>query len=201
LGRVGRSERTNSGPGGLSHRQRRLDKEDFMAIRGARANERRIAAHLMVRNLEKAIDFYRRAFGAEVLYRSAIPPESRVLHAQLKVADSYVLVSEENMGMPEEAYSRFETGMKTRSPETLRGTSVILELYVDDVDAAFRRAAEAGATPKIPVANAFYGDRYGQLIDPFGHVWALATVLETLTASEVDERAAAHFGQMQAARQ
>lgn len=168
-----------------------------MAIQGARANERRIAAHLIVRNLEKAIDFYRRAFGAEVLYRSAIPPESRILHAQLKLIDSYLMVSEENMGMPEDVYSRFETGVKTRSPETLRGSSVILELYVDDVDRAFQRAIEAGATTKIPVANAFYGDRYGQLVDPFGHVWALATVVETLTAREVDERAAAHFGQMQ----
>jgi uncharacterized glyoxalase superfamily protein PhnB len=161
-----------------------------MAIQGARANERRIAAHLIVRSLEKAIDFYRRAFGAEVLYRSAIPPDSRVLHAQLKVADSYVLVSEENMGMPEEVYARLESGVKTRSPQTLKGTSVILELYVDDVDRAYRRAIEAGAEPKIPVADAFYGDRYGQLADPFGHVWALATVLETLTAREVDERAA-----------
>jgi uncharacterized glyoxalase superfamily protein PhnB len=161
-----------------------------MAIQGARANERRIAAHLIVRNLEKAIDFYRRAFGADVLYRSAIPPDSRVLHAQLKVADSYVLVSEENMGMPEEAYARLETGVRTRSPQTLKGTSVILELYVDDVDGAFRHAIEAGAEPKIPVAEAFYGDRYGQLVDPFGHVWALATVVETLTAREVDQRAA-----------
>ncbi|MGH9367074.1 MAG: VOC family protein [Thermoanaerobaculia bacterium] len=165
-----------------------------MAIRGARTDERRIAAHLIVRNLEKALDFYRRAFGAEVLYRSAIPPAARLLHAQLKVADSYVLLSEENMGMPEEAYSRLESGVKTRSPETLRGTSVILELYVGDVDAAFRRAVEAGALPKIPVANAFYGDRYGQVVDPFGHVWALAAVLETLTAREVDERAAEVLG-------
>jgi uncharacterized glyoxalase superfamily protein PhnB len=165
-----------------------------MAIRGARPDERRIAAHLLVRNLERAIDFYRRAFGAEVLYRSTVGPESRVLHAQLRIADSWVLVSEENMGMPEEVYARYETGMKTRSPETLRGTTVILELYVDDVDRAFRRAVEAGASPKIPVGNAFYGDRYGQLVDPFGHVWALATVLETLTPERVDELAASHFG-------
>ena len=171
-----------------------------MAIRGARPNERRIAAHLIVRNLEKAIDFYRRAFGAEVLYRSAIPPDARTLHAQLRIEDAYVLVSEENMGMPEEVYARHETGWKTRSPETFRGTSVILELYVDDVDRAFRRAVEAGATPRLPVANAFYGDRYGQLADPFGHVWALATVLETLDAAEVDARAARQFGGGAAAR-
>jgi uncharacterized glyoxalase superfamily protein PhnB len=170
-----------------------------MAIRGARPNDRRIVAHLIVRNLEKAIDFYRRAFGAEVLYRSAIPPESRALHAQVRIADSVVLLSEENMGMSEEVYSRFETGMKTRSPEMLQGSTVILELYVDDVDGAFRRAVEAGARPKIPVADAFYGDRYGQLVDPFGHVWALATVLEALTPREVDQRAADYFSQMQGA--
>ncbi len=70
----------------------------------------------------------------------------------------------------------------------------------DDVDAAFQRAIEAGTIPKIPVANAFYGDRYGQLTDPFGHVWALATVLEKLTPEQVDERAMEHFGQMQGSR-
>jgi len=167
-----------------------------MAIRGARPDERRIAPHLLVRNLEKAIDFYRNAFGAEVLYRSTVGPQSRVLHAQLRLADSYVLLSEENMGMSEDVFSRYETGMRTRSPDTLRGTSVILELYVDDVDRAFRKAVDAGARSKIPVANAFYGDRYGQLVDPFGHVWALSTALETLPAEEVDARAAAHFSQM-----
>jgi uncharacterized glyoxalase superfamily protein PhnB len=165
-----------------------------MAIRGARPNERRIVAHLIVRNVEQAIAFYGRAFGAEVLYRSALPPDARPLHAQLRIADSYLLVSEENMGMPEETYARYESGMKTRSPEALRGTSVILELYVDDADAAFARAVAAGAVAKIPLANAFYGDRYGQLVDPFGHVWALATVVETLDASEVDARAARQFG-------
>ena len=165
-----------------------------MAIRGARPDDRRIAAHLIVRNLEKAIDFYRRAFGAEVLYRSAIPPDARVLHAQLRIGDAYFLVSEENMGLPEDVYARHETGWKTRSPETLRGTSVILELYVDDADRAFRQAVDAGATSKMPVANTFYGDRYGQVADPFGHVWALATVLETLDAAEVDARAMRQFG-------
>ncbi len=171
-----------------------------MAIQGGRPDNRRVVAHLLVHNLEKAIDFYRSAFGAQVLYRSAIPPESKVLHAHLKIADSVVQLSEENMGMPEEVYSEYETGLRTCSPQALNGTSVILEMYVDDVDAAFQRAIEAGATPKIPVANAFYGDCYGQLTDPFGHVWALATVLETLTPEQVHERAMEHFGQMQESR-
>jgi uncharacterized glyoxalase superfamily protein PhnB len=167
-----------------------------MAIIGGKPQNRRIAAHLIVKGIEKAIDFYERAFGARVLYRSAIPPEGAVLHAQLAIADSVVLLSEENMGMPEEVMAQHEVGMRTRSPETLKGTSVILELYVEDVDAAYTRAIDAGAAPKIPVANAFYGDRYGQLTDPFGHVWALATPLEWLTPEEVDRRAMEHFGLM-----
>lgn len=167
-----------------------------MAIIGGKPEDRRIAAHLIVRGIAKAIDFYGRAFGAEVLYQSAIPPEGAVLHAQIKIADSVILLSEENMGMPEEVVARHEVGVRTRSPQTLKGTSVILELYVGDVDAAYRRAIEAGAAPKLPVANAFYGDRYGQLVDPFGHVWALATPFERLTAAEVDRRAMEHFGLM-----
>jgi uncharacterized glyoxalase superfamily protein PhnB len=164
-----------------------------MAIQAARPVERRITPHLIVRNLDRAIDFYRRAFGARLLYRSAIPGGGLALHAQLQVADSCVLVSEENMGIPEEVYKRYETGPKTRSPETLQGSSVILELYVEDVDAAFGQAVSAGARVKMPVGEAFYGDRYGQLVDPFGHVWALATVRETLAAEEVDRRAAEYF--------
>jgi PhnB protein len=168
-----------------------------MAIRGARSDERRVVAHLIVHGLDRAIDFYHRAFGATVLYRSAIPPEGKVLHAHLKIADSVILLSEENMGMPEEVIAQYEAGMRTRSPETLRGTSVILEMYVDDVDAAYKRAVEAGAVPKNDVGDAFYGDRYGQLTDPYGHVWALATVKETLSGEEVDRRAMEHFGMAQ----
>ncbi len=167
-----------------------------MAIRAARPVDRRITPHLIVRNLDRAIDFYRHAFDAEVLYRSAIPGGGPGLHAQLQVADSCLLVSEENMGMPEEVYKRYETGPKTRSPETLEGSSVILELYVEDVEKAFRQAVSAGARVKMPLGDAFYGDRYGQLVDPFGHVWALATARESLTAEEVDGRAAEYFRAM-----
>lgn len=168
-----------------------------MSIKGARPNNRRISAHLIVRNLPVAIDFYERALGAEVLYCSQMPGGAK-LHAQLKIYDSTILLSEENMGMPEEVMAQFEQGIPTRAPVTLNGTSVILELYVDDVDAAFRKALDAGGSTKIPVAEAFYGDKYGQLADPFGHVWALATVVEELTGEEVDKRAEEHFGRMTA---
>ena len=139
-----------------------------MSIAGGKPNDRRIATHLIVKGVDRAIDFYRRAFGADVLYRSQASTDGRALHAQLRIFDSIVLLSEENMGMPEEAMARYETGMRTRSPESLKATTAILEIYVDDVDSAFRRAVDAGAIPKLPVALAFYGDRYGQVVDPFG---------------------------------
>ena len=75
----------------------------------------------------------------------------------------------------------------------MNGASAILELYVDDVDAAFRRAIEAGAMVKLPVEDMFYGDRYDMIEDPFGHVWALATVKETLASRQIYERMLAHF--------
>ncbi|MDQ2869979.1 MAG: VOC family protein [Acidobacteriota bacterium] len=168
-----------------------------MSIAGGKPNDRRIATHLIVKGVDRAIDFYGRAFGADVLYRSQTSTDGRALHAQLRIFDSIVLLSEENMGMPEEAMARFETGMRTRSPESLKATTAILEVYVDDVDGAFRRAIDAGAIPRLPVGLAFYGDRYGQVVDPFGHVWALATEVERLTPGEVDQRAMEHFGQMQ----
>ncbi len=86
--------------------------------------------------------------------------------------------------------------MRARSPQTLGGTSAILEFYVEDVDTAFRRAIDAGAMPKLPVADSFFGDRHGQLVDPLGHVWAVATVREGLTPEEVDARAREHFAGM-----
>lgn len=77
------------------------------------------------------------------------------------------------------------------APESLGATSTILELYVDDVDAAFQRAVAAGAKPMMPVRNAFFGDRFGWVLDPFGHLWSLATVVEELTPDQINERMAA----------
>src|SRR5579872_6854505 len=111
-----------------------------MAIKGSRpANDRTIAPNLIVRGVEKAIDFYQRALGAEVAYRGAMP-DGTTLHAQLKLpSGSYVLLSDEIMCSPE---------MKTGSPLTYGGNSVIFEVFVDNVDAAYQRAVDAGATGK-----------------------------------------------------
>jgi PhnB protein len=150
-----------------------------MSIRGARPNSGQIAPHLIVRDAEAAIDFYRRAFGAEELYRSPMPSGIGV-HAQLRIGDSVVMVSSENL--------IHDPDLCSRAPETLGGSSSILELYVDDVDAAYKRAIDSGASPTIPLADTFFGDRYGQLRDPSGHVWALATVKEELTPEQIAER-------------
>ena len=163
-----------------------------MSIRGGKPNNRALSPNLIVRDAARAAAFYEHVFGAQQLYVSRLP-NGAVLHAQLRIGESVFLVSEENMGMAEAQFARFETGMRTRSPETLGGTSCVIELYVDDVDATFRRAQDAGAQVKMPVTDQFYGDRVGQFEDPFGHVWGVGQVVEELDPAEVDRRAAERF--------
>jgi PhnB protein len=165
-----------------------------MAIEGGRPNERRIHPNLIVRDATSAVAWYKRAFGAHEIYRSELP-DDKIFHAQLRIFDSVVLITDEAIGADAEAtIATATTSLQTRSPQTLGGTTTILELYVDDVDAAFRRALEAGATVKLPVELSFFGDRYGLLIDPFGHVWSLATVVELLTPAEVERRLREQLG-------
>ena len=163
-----------------------------MSIRGGKPNNRALSPNLIVRDAAKAVEFYERVFGAEQLYVSRLP-NGNVLHAQLRLGESVFLVSEENMGMPEAQFAKFEKGMRTRSPMTLGGTSCVIELYVDDVDATFQRATDAGAKVKMPPKDQFYGDRVGHFEDPFGHVWGVGQVLEVLDPAEVDRRAAQRF--------
>ncbi len=163
-----------------------------MAIKGGKPNDRRVAPNLIVRDAARALEFYRTVLGAEPAYVSRMP-NGKVLHAQLKVGETVFLISEENMGMPEAQFSRFEQGRRTRSPETLDGTSVVLELYVDDLEATFDRAVRNGARIKMQIADTFYGDRLGQFEDPFGHVWGIGTVVEELEPEEVDRRARERF--------
>ena len=150
-----------------------------MSIKGARPNSRQIAPHLVVRDGEGAVEFYRRVLGAEELYRSPMPAGVG-LHAQLRIGESIVLISTEGL--------QHQPDLCVQAPETLGGSSTILELYVDDVDAAYERAIDAGATPTLPPHDAFFGDRYSQFRDPFGHVWGVATVKEELTPDDIAER-------------
>jgi PhnB protein len=143
-----------------------------------------VTPYLMVRGADRAIEFYKRAFGAEELMRMSGPDGKSIMHAEIKIGDSRIFLSEE---FPE---------MGCRSPESLGGTASSLHLYVEDVDAAFKRAVAAGAQVKMPVADMFWGDRFGKLIDLFGHEWGMATHKEDLTPEEIRERANVFIAQM-----
>ena len=123
-----------------------------------------VTPSIIVDNGSEAIEFYKRALGAEVLFRMDTP-DGRLGHAELKIGDSIVFVGDE---FP-------DYGM--RSPKSLGGTHGGLALYVEDADAAFEKAVAAGSTVVMPMMDAFWGDRYGKVVDPYGHVWSLMTLV------------------------
>jgi uncharacterized glyoxalase superfamily protein PhnB len=139
---------------------------------------------LVVHGAAAAIDFYKKAFGAVENVRMPMPGSDLVMHAEIQIGDSKILLSDE---MP---------GMGGRSPIALGGSPVTMHLYVADVDATYQSAIAAGAKPTMPPTDQFWGDRYGRLIDPFGHSWSLATHTEDLTGAEMDQRAKAMFAEM-----
>ena len=136
-----------------------------------------LTPHLVVKGAGKAIGFYKQAFGAQEVARLATPDGKSILHADLKIGDSHVFLVDE---FPE---------MGARGPESIGGTPVTIHVYVEDVDAAFGKAVAAGAKVKMPLADMFWGDRYGILTDPFGHDWSLASHNEDLTPEEIRKRA------------
>jgi uncharacterized glyoxalase superfamily protein PhnB len=136
-----------------------------------------ITPQLVVTGVANAIDWYTRALGAHELLRNMAPDGTSIMHAELLLGDSRFFVVDE-----------FPESMK--SPATLGGTPVTLHLYVRDVDAMFSRAVDAGATVLMPVADQFWGDRYGILKDPFGHRWSIASRLEDLSPRALQQRAA-----------
>ena len=130
----------------------------------------------------QAIDFYTRAFGAEEVSRMA-GPDGSIMHAEIRIGDSIVMLGEENE----------EWG--TLSPLSTKGNPGSLHIYVPDVDAAFARAVGAGATVRYPLEDAFWGDRYGKVTDPFGHEWGLATRMKELTPQEMEAAGTAWMAQ------
>jgi PhnB protein len=141
-----------------------------------------ITPHLVVREAVKAIDFYKRAFGAEEVSRVATPDGKSIMHADLKIGNAHIFLVDE---MP---------GMECRGPQSLGGTPVTIHMYVPDVDKAFERAVAAGAEVRMPVADMFWGDRYGIVADPFGHSWSIATHKEDVSVEEIMKRAEAACG-------
>jgi PhnB protein len=135
-----------------------------------------LVPHLSVQGAKKAIEFYQAAFGAEVALVMPMGPDL-VGYADLKIHGSHLYLADATPGWG-----------PVRSPSELEGTSVTMHLWVEDVDAVFARAVASGAKVVMPVADQFWGDRYGLLSDPFGHTWAIATRKEDLAAEEMLRR-------------
>jgi PhnB protein len=141
-----------------------------------------ITPHLVVNGASKAIDFYKSAFGAQELGRHATP-DGRLMHAALKIGDSHIFLADE---FPE---------MGGGKSPSAGGCPVSLHLYVEDADRVFNQAVSTGAKATMPLQNMFWGDRYGQVTDPFGHCWSIASRVEIVTPEEMKSRAEAMFSQ------
>lgn len=146
-----------------------------------------ITPHLVCRDAAAAIDFYKAAFGADEVLR--IPaPDGKVMHACLSINGGHFMLADEFCMDLGEVAAR-----GARSPQALNGTPVGIHLNVPDVDAIFNQAVAAGATIAMPVADMFWGDRYGVVEDPFGHHWSIATTIKNLSEEELLEAAKSAF--------
>jgi uncharacterized glyoxalase superfamily protein PhnB len=130
-----------------------------------------VTPHLICAGAAEAIEFYKKAFGAVEAGRMA-GPGGKIMHAQLRIGDSPIMLADDIPG-------------RCQGPLDLKGTPVFIHLYVPDVDAVFAQAVAAGAKPVMPLADMFWGDRYGQVQDPFGHVWSLATHQRDVTPEQM----------------
>jgi len=136
---------------------------------------------LIVRDAARAIEFYKKALGAQELMRMP-GPDGKIMHAELKIGDSIIFLSDE---MPRPG--------NVKSPQSLGGCTCTLNVYVPNVDQLFKQAIAAGGKESMPVADQFWGDRYGTLEDPFGYSWGIATHKEDLSPAEMGDRAQQFF--------
>ena len=155
-----------------------------MAVRPVPEGFHTVTPSLIVPNAAKAIEFYKKALGAEEVMRMPTP-DGKIGHAELKIGDSIIFISDEfpNMGT-------------AKSPQTLGGCTGSLNLYVKDVDSLFQQAVAAGGKTTMPVADMFWGDRYGTFTDPFGYSWGIATHKADLSPQEIDKAAKAFYVSM-----
>ena len=139
-----------------------------------------VTPYITIGGASDAIAFYKKAFGAEEVMRMN-SPDGKVMHAEIRIGGSVIMLHDEN---PE---------WKALSPKTIGGSGSSIMLYVPDVDAVMKAAEQAGATVTMPAADQFYGDRCGNITDPFGHKWAIATHIEDVAPDEIERRAKAMF--------
>jgi PhnB protein len=152
-------------------------------VRPVPAHLRTVTPRLVVRDGAAAIAFYCRAFGAEELGERFTGPNAELIHAEIRIGDSVVMITEDAADGP------------VRSPDQMAGmVSCVMSLYWEDVDAAWERAVSAGAEVLYPLEDQFYGERGGRLRDPFGQQWMMSQHIEDVSAAEISRRAAALFG-------
>jgi uncharacterized glyoxalase superfamily protein PhnB len=144
-----------------------------MAVKPVPEGYHTLTPFLTVRDAARAIEFYKQAFGAKQRGGVALGPDGKVMHAELQIGDSFIMLSDE---FPDYG---------SLSPQSIGGSAMGLHIYVDGVDAAFDRAVKAGAQVEMPVMDQFWGDRYGKLKDPFGHKWSIATHVKDMSEDEM----------------
>jgi PhnB protein len=147
-----------------------------MAVKHIPEGYHSLTPYLIINEAAKAIDWYKKAFGAQQTLRMEEPSTGKIGHAELKIGDSYIMLADEH---PDMGY---------RSPKTLGGAGISLLLYVKDVDDVVKQSVAEGAKLARPVQDQFYGDRTGTIQDPFGHVWSIATHIEDVSPEEMLER-------------
>ena len=154
-----------------------------MAVKPIPEGYRSVTPYLALDDAAAAIEYYTKVFGAKERARMD-GPEGTIGHAELEIGDSLVMLSD---ALPQ---------FSARSPKELGGTSATVMLYVEDVDAVVQRAADAGGKIEMEVADQFWGDRFGTVRDPFGHVWTIATHVEDVPPEEMEERSKAAMAAM-----
>ncbi len=142
--------------------------------------------HITVKGADKAIEFYKKAFGAQEIVRMPGPGGQGIMHAEIKIGDSMIMLNDELPGMGEQ------------SPQTLGGRTASIFLYVEDADAVHAKAVAAGGTARMPVTEMFWGDRMGRIADPFGHEWAISTHTQDLSVEEIKKRGQEFMAKMSA---
>jgi PhnB protein len=144
-------------------------------------NYPQVMPYLIVAGANEAIEFYKGVLGATERMRLE-GPDGKVGHAELQIGEAVIMLADEN------------PGMNIEGPKSVGGTPVTIHVYIEDADAAFERAVQAGATPLRAVEDQFYGDRSGQFEDPYGHRWNVATHVEDVSEEEMSQRAAEMAG-------
>src|ERR1043166_5601908 len=155
-----------------------------MAVKAIPEGYHTATPYLTLNDAAKAIDFYKKAFGATEIMRMQ-GPNGKIGHAELKIGDSMIMLAD-------------EMGQDARSPQSLGGTTAGVFRYLPDIDATYKQAISAGGKQVMAPQDMFWGDRFGKLTDPFGHSWALATHKEDVAPAEMQKRMQAEMGKMAA---